>query len=743
MPLFLLLLAIVLSPLALGAVDLPAKILLQAMGLGAAFLCLVHPTRRPGLLRVPGLLPLLLFLGFLLVQTIPLPTGLLQFLSPATFILYEKTIGLAEMPAWLTLSLAPQSTLKEFFRFAAYGFFYILTIQLLSDRDRLRRSVYWVVGLAALIALQAILQKAFDNGRLLWLWPAPAGTEYVGPFIYHNHFAGYAEMVAGLALGLFLYLRQQSGRTTGPLRQRLAAFLARPRLNLFLLAGLALLLLLVAMVVSMSRGGMLSLAVALVVLFVILARRERFTATGIGAIVLLLCVLIVGWVGGAVADREFGAMFDAQGNLADGRLQVWRDALLMVRDFPLFGTGFGTFGHIYPTYRTIIGGKFYYNAHNDILELFTDTGLIGFSLMGWFVLAAVRAALVKGRKRRDPLARYISLGALTGVLALLLHSLVDFNFQSGANGLYFFFLLGLAVAAAHVESRGQASRLPVVTGRGWRPAGAILAGLLLVAGAVMHYGMWRAGQAVAAMDAAGPDSETPPAQVEALAADLAASLRLAPLDSLAAFRLAQAQDLLGNKAEAARFFQRAIRLNPAQATFHYFYGLFLSRQGDLDRADGFMRASVRYGAYDPSRRLFYAIWLVQNKGHQEAGAEFGRMLAMAPADAAGGIQIMAAMGLSDDEISASLPDRVQPHLAFAAHLREKGEKEDAAEAYQAALSHLDREPTITAAFFWPAHDFFVKEKRNDDALAVLRQAVARLPGDTRLRAALEKMRTED
>ena len=90
---------------------------------------------------------------------IPLPAAVVGVISPATLELYRGTIGIVEMPPWLTLSINPMSTLEELFRFSAYVSFYMLSIELLKDSRRLKKTVFIVLSLCAIIALQAILQN--------------------------------------------------------------------------------------------------------------------------------------------------------------------------------------------------------------------------------------------------------------------------------------------------------------------------------------------------------------------------------------------------------------------------------------------------------------------------------------------------------------------------------------------------------------------------------------------------------
>ncbi len=69
-------------------------------------------------------------------------------------------------------------------------------------------------------------------------------------------------------------------------------------------------------------------------------------------------------------------------NLSPGaRYDVYLDTINMAKDFPVYGTGMGTFQYIYPGYKTLQSQLYYDHAHNDYLELISDSGLVGFVIV--------------------------------------------------------------------------------------------------------------------------------------------------------------------------------------------------------------------------------------------------------------------------------------------------------------------------------------------------------------------------
>jgi O-antigen ligase len=131
-------------------------------------------------------------------------------------------------------------------------------------------------------------------------------------------------------------------------------------------------------------------------------------------------------------------------------------AINMLRDYPVFGTGGGTFYNAYPQYRGADILPYYDHVHNDYMQLATETGIVGLALLGAIVLLSFFAGVLALSRRHDPLARGVAFGVVMGVSAIAIHSTVDFNLQIPANAFIFSVLLALGWLALFLERhRGQ------------------------------------------------------------------------------------------------------------------------------------------------------------------------------------------------------------------------------------------------------------------------------------------------
>lgn len=141
------------------------------------------------------------------------------------------------------------------------------------------------------------------------------------------------------------------------------------------------------------------------------------------------------------------------------RTELWKDIAVMIKDFPLFGTGLGTFGYAYPLYKVSVQKPLIYlYAHNDYLQVLAETGVLGFaSLMSalFIFFYSSLKALTRLSAAGNYFRFFVLLGSLTGIFSILVHSLTDFNLQIPSNALYFAFLIGLSAAAGNGGGTGR------------------------------------------------------------------------------------------------------------------------------------------------------------------------------------------------------------------------------------------------------------------------------------------------
>jgi hypothetical protein len=179
-----------------------------------------------------------------------------------------------------------------------------------------------------------------------------------------------------LALGLTLQLVAPRG-SREPLGSRLAQS-GQGGLVVLLYS----LLLTSAAVVGLLAGPALSLPFALGLLAVGLpsARPTGLGWSAVGWSTLVVAALAAGAAGGEVCSAERGVTPPpvAPATL-EASARVWRDALPIVRDFPVLGTGLGTFASVYPFYKT--RDEAATTAMSSLLQWWVGSGFVGLGLL--------------------------------------------------------------------------------------------------------------------------------------------------------------------------------------------------------------------------------------------------------------------------------------------------------------------------------------------------------------------------
>jgi len=728
---------LVFSPLAYGAVEPWSLMIMEAAAFGALFSCLAGSARDNSFYAAPGITPLLLLLGYILFQLMPLPAGLVRILSPATFSLYEETAGVLAQQAWIPLTIHPKATLAEFFRISAYVSFYVVTVQLLAGKELLRKTVAVVIVLASLMAIAAILQKVISpDTTVFWFRKMPVNATPTGTYVYHNAYAGYMEMIVPVILGLFFYYRPEVPYRQS-LRARLIEIFNQHRTNIHVLLGFAAILITTSIFVSLSRGGIISLALAVVFLLVVsFNKRKKRGSTRLTLFIITLTLLAVGWFGWDTIFARFEEMRNVEGELENDRFLLWQDSTNAIQDFSLTGTGFGTFLDIYPRYRTLPGRTIVDHAHNDYIELLTDGGFVAMALVTWFLVFFLLHSYTAYGRRRDSYAIHLYTGCLSGMVALLFHSLVDFNFHIGANGLYFFFLAGLGVSAAHTRFIGGGGRTRLRQSR--LPRRVLAAALLVLATActLFHSGVMWSRYFFEPVSQTSLHKEMTRRQLTEIRDRAAAAVRTDPFEARYRFALAGAETFLGN-IEAARFhYKNTLRLNPTRGEYLQAAGLFLAGMKD-EKAEQLLMSSARFEAMEPERHRKHGAWLLANNRKEEGIAEMKEAVSLEPNKTDAYINLMVLHGLSDEEIRTAMPELAQALFVFGRYMETLGREGTAAEAFRDGLQSVAHNETeIKPWHFLTVNWFYHRKKSYDDALGVMLEAVRVFPNHAEIRSYL-------
>jgi len=390
--------------------------------------------------------------------------AVLAKLSPAAYETYCRTLpGYPESGEARSLSLVSHDTTMAIRRFLVIAAAFFLALNTIHARGQVLAIVLAVLGIATFEALYGLGERFSGHEHIFWI-PKERGVGSVtGTFANRNHFAGLIEMALPLSIGLLVSLRRDA-RTSpsippgAPFRVKLAHALSSPQITKQLLVAAIAVVLLLGLFFSLSRAGALSAFVALAGFAILLstAKRERRYSV----VVLVLVGLFLA-AAAEIGIERFATRFSSEAFRVgwNGRWDLYRHAVPYVHDFLFLGSGFGTFGAVYPRYQsTLLGDRRAFSLHNDWMQLVCETGVVGAAIvvlgLALFVLACLR--LIRGR--RDPFSKWIAAGAFLGMAAMMVHSIFDFNlYKITSNAILFAILLALAWVASRLQSSRKGS----------------------------------------------------------------------------------------------------------------------------------------------------------------------------------------------------------------------------------------------------------------------------------------------
>ncbi|HYK88521.1 MAG TPA: O-antigen ligase family protein, partial [Acidobacteriota bacterium] len=433
--------------------------------------------------------PLVLLTSCLFLSLVPLGKSLLNVLSPEASHLYQTIAAIATgtrdvVTPVFRITLTSFDTQGELIKFIAYVCFFGLVLNALRHARACIAICQAIIAAGASVALLGIVQNLWSNGLIYWRFDSGSGTPF-GPFVNHNNFAGYIELCLGLSVGMLIAeVRKGNRSSVGPagsfnwLRQQTGA---RPWLLL-----VSSVVMLASLTASLSRSGIISLICSSCIFSAgaILTRAWRPDVRKSGhriAVIVagLAFLMVLSLVLSPRIRGRWSAVFDES---ARYRLAVWKAGVKSIADYPLTGSGLGSFRSVYQRYKSPAFPGESVHAENEYLQWTMETGLIGFVLMGMVLIGFARRILALLRERGDPYLRSLCYGALFSITTFCIHSLADFNMHVPSNALTLTAIAAMCmILAAHRGQRGkefaiEVKRYPLWSGK----AIAVLAAVLIV-----------------------------------------------------------------------------------------------------------------------------------------------------------------------------------------------------------------------------------------------------------------------
>ncbi|RYX90930.1 MAG: O-antigen ligase domain-containing protein [Comamonadaceae bacterium] len=375
---------------------------------------------------------------FALLQLTPIPAGLWTALpGHSAYAAAVAAVG-SEAMAFRSISLQPDATVASLLAGIPVAAAFLLAWFATGQQ------VATVVRLFIIVALvQAMLALMQASEAFAWLQFGAEGKPK-GTFGNSNHYANFLAMAIPLA-----WLKFRADPSRAARRQdRMGAKTMWIVVVFVLMAGV---------VVSMSRTG---IATALLVMFGAAALVGKKSADKGQWQRYLLAVAAIAGLALLLVAPDFWAtrIADRAGSDVGVRWQVYASTWDAAWQFFPFGSGLGSYGGVFARFKPATRDEYFEYAHNDYLQLLMEGGLLGVVLLAVLAWLLVRKCLELARAARQdedlPFDLLLRIALGLSLLALLLHSAVDFNTHIPANAMVGAFIAGAFLRPAEARRRG-------------------------------------------------------------------------------------------------------------------------------------------------------------------------------------------------------------------------------------------------------------------------------------------------
>ena len=405
----------------------------------------------------------LVLLGFLVFQVIPLPSFVLDFLSPGASVVAEKSLPAVEMVNraaaeghWFSLTAYGYPVRMSMIRLVVYGLFFFGFLQTLQSCGRINVAVSFLLAMGCFEALYGLMETYSGSHQVLWYTMDYAKERVKGTFINGNHFAAFMAMGVLLAAAFAgaiapeKRIHRNHSRRKPRLSVRVASFLeGEEALFKRVLVGFSGVVMGLGLIFSASRGAILSWAGAMFLMGLLLVLRKPYRRKG--ALLLGVFVLICGYAVQIGVEYPLERFMKMESGI-ESRSRYAARTMDLFQDFQVAGVGVGNFQYAFPKYQSERDLKKYYIfAHNDWAQYMAEAGIVGLGLLLGGVGYYLFKTLKLWARRKDAYAVCLGLAPVVALAYIGLHSHVEFTLHTPASVLILLFIMAIGYAALHLE----------------------------------------------------------------------------------------------------------------------------------------------------------------------------------------------------------------------------------------------------------------------------------------------------
>ncbi len=388
-----------------------------------------------------------LFVGIL--QILALPDFIVALLSPTSFEIYQS-VDTTFSYISVDTGLSAISLVKSISLFCL--FLSILIIVRTVDSLKMLLTIMLASGFFQ--AFYASLEWLMDLEESL-IFSRPIRGSSAGSFVDSEHLSNFLilSIIAGFGL-LINSLQEYRQNKLSDINNRFEACISYLLENKRILgASLSFIFIVTIAVGTPLSSAAIGISLAVVgslSLLLIKSRSTGFTALLIGIFILDL-VLVSAHFGMERVKKRLAQTEHEESSIS----HVVSDAYPILADFPLLGSGGGTFETTFPSYQKSFSAELHSSIKNDYLQFLVEYGLIGgFIIFALFIYCIYKATHAM-YGRRSAVFKGASFACLSAFLAVGIHMSQDHPLQNYTNACYFVIFIALSLICNIIKADSQ------------------------------------------------------------------------------------------------------------------------------------------------------------------------------------------------------------------------------------------------------------------------------------------------